>query len=335
MIYIYCKNKTSPGISVIIRNLEKSLMVHHVECMVVDDVSSLPINAEIWPYGPRNAFELINTGRPLKVCFLVDYYSLGCKNKVSFYMKKGCLGYRDLYYSALSYFRYHKKEMAIVRAYDKVVLVSQNDIDALRKNSAEDKFVLLRNGVSLDRGVKRTKSEKIRMGIISHWTKVSIDETRWFVDGVFPSLVSRYPQIKLVIAGRGNQELARKYFGNHKNVDFIGEVADLDEFFSNLDIYVATVPKGCGILNKVLDAFSYKVFTIGDPASFTGFSGLRDGYVACETKDEYIAAIEKYLSRPEMVQNYIDNAYEYICEYHDWDKNYDEFVHKNVLKNDL
>lgn len=331
MIYLYCKNKKSPGISVILNNLERFLLKHSVECELVDDITNLPEDAVIWPYGPRDSYDLIKTGRPLDLSLLVDYYSLGCKNKVLFYLKNGCWSYRDLYYSVFSYFRYHKREMAIIKAYKKVVLVSQKDIDTLKKETGEDKFVLLRNGVCLDRKIKQTSSVSLRLGIISHWTRVSVDETRWFVDGVLPKLVSRYPQLKLFIAGRGDQQLAKKYFSKQPNVEFVGEVEDLDAFFSNLDIYVATVPKGCGILNKVLDAFSYKVFTIGTPASFSGFSDLRDGYIECENTADYINAIDTYLNNPDLIQKYIENAFTFISKFHNWDANYDEFVQRNVM----
>lgn len=335
MIYLYCKNKKSPGISVILNNLGESLLRHNVESKQVDDISILPSDAVIWPYGPRESYELMATGRPLDLCLLIDYYSFGCKNKFFFYLRNGCWSYRDLYYSVFSYFRYHNREMAIIKAYKKVVLVSQKDIDALKKDTGEDKFLLLRNGVCLDRKIKQTNSVNLRLGIISHWTKVSVDETRWFVNGIFPHLESMYPNIKLIIAGKGDQELAKKYFANKSNVEFIGEVEELDTFFANLDIYVATVPKGCGVLNKVLDAFSYKVFTIGIPASFSGFSDLKDGYIECKETSDYINAIDTYLNNYDMIRNYVANAFTYISKYHNWDVNYDEFVQKNVMMRNL
>lgn len=46
-----------------------------------------------------------------------------------------------------------------------------------------------------------------------------------------------------------------------------------------IDIYVATVPKRCGILNKVLYAFSHKVLTLGAKESFTAFYELENVYL--------------------------------------------------------
>ena len=36
------------------------------------------------------------------------------------------------------------------------------------------------------------------MGINSHWQFVSIDETRWFIEDIFPSLCKKYPNIVFV-----------------------------------------------------------------------------------------------------------------------------------------
>ena len=177
------------------------------------------------------------------------------------------------------------------------------------------------------------KTKSLKLGIIAHWMFVSIDETRWFIDDVFKKLRSIYPGMELIIAGRGDEKMARHYFRG-EGVRFIGEVESLDDFFNNINIYVATVPKGCGVLNKLLDAFSYRVFSIGVEASFSAFTELKEGYLMCDTIEDYVNAIQMYRDNQEQIHRMVENAYEYISQFHtDEEKNYKEVI--DVIENML
>ena len=67
----------------------------------------------------------------------------------------------------------------------------------------------------------------------------------------------KYPQLKVIAAGRGADNTVKEYFDRNRII-FLGEVENLCDFFNSIDIYITTVRKECGILNKVLDAFIKK-----------------------------------------------------------------------------
>lgn len=328
MIFLYSKELSSPGIRVILDNLCRCLQKKGEKCDSITSLSQITSSDLIIPYGPKESYEIMKLGCPTALSLLVDYYSLGCRNKIMFYLKHGKIFYKDFLYSIYGYLKYHPIEMKVSRAYKHVALVSQNDINQLKKDVHISNCVLIRNGVNHDRNIalKSKDLDKIVLGIISHWQFVSIDETRWFIEDIMPKITKVYPNVILRIAGRGDSDKARKVFSRYPNVDFVGPVDSLDDFFNNLDIYVATVPKGCGILNKVLDAFSYKIFTIGVKESFSGIDGLENGYVECNNASDYIKAIDLYLNDKANVCQIVDNAYNHILRYHNFDSNYDEIV---------
>lgn len=328
MITIFAYELTSPGVKVIIENLASKLSCLAEEFLVTNKLEEINHGDLIIPYGPKESYEIIKLGYPTVLSLLVDYYSLGCRNKIKFYLRHGKIFYKDFLYSIYGYLKYHPIEMKVARAYKHVALVSQNDISQLQKDTSNSNCVLIRNGVNHNRCIapKTNNLDKIVLGVISNWQFVSIDETRWFIEDIMPKITKVYPNVILRIAGRGDSDKAREVFSKYPNVEFVGPVDSLDDFFNNLDIYVATVPKGCGILNKVLDAFSYKVFTIGVKESFSGIDGLENGYIECNNAADYIKSIELYLNDKAKIGQIVDNAYNHILRYHNFDNNYDEIV---------
>ena len=331
MIYIFTHNIKSPGIMVIVNKLEQKLKNDNIKCRIISSLNEAEYNDMVIPYGPRCSYEVIKSGKfRLDFSLLIDYYSIGCLNKIKFYTKRGLFNYKDFWYSIISYLRYSKREKVILNRYRNIVLVSKEDIYNIRKISDKPNYIYIPNGVDLNRNIKKNNITKktITLGIIAHWTFISIDETRWFIDTIFKDICKKYDNVKLKIAGRGNCQLAMKYWSNIPNVEFLGPVDSLDDFFNSLDIYVATVPKGCGILNKILDAFSYKVFTIGNVASFSAFRELQNGYLICESSKDYLKALDFYMHNPDLVKCYTNNAYNYVKEKHNWDINYEPLLNE-------
>lgn len=334
-VYFFTRNAKSPGVAVILNSIQRGLENRSIQSCLVDNLEEVPDGGLVVPYGTRECFEYIFVPGAKPLALLVDFYSEGCRNKIKFYLKRGKILYKDLYYSIVSYLRYHRKDIQVARTYDKVLMVSKTDVDKLSREAKDCHLVLANNCVKLKETAFRQydKTKPLKLGIIAHWMFVSIDETRWFIDDVFKKLRPVYPGIELVIAGRGDDKLANHFFRGD-GVRFIGEVDSLDDFFNEINIYVATVPKGCGVLNKLLDAFSYRVFSIGIQASFSAFTELKDGYVVCNRFEDYVKAIQMYCDDQEKVMRMVENAYEYVKRTHsDEEKNYKEVIY--IIENAL
>lgn len=328
MVKFYTENGDSPGVKAILNVLTAALNSKGINSVVVGSLSEESANDLIIPYGPKNSYiYLKSNSKSRRLALLVDYYSLGCKNKIFFYLKKGKLYYWDFWYSIISYFRYHYKEKLVAKSFDYVMLASEQDARRMSKDFKVNNIIVAGNLIGQHQIVKprNREQDKLVLGIISHWTKISVDETRWFIEDVFPKLRKKYPYLELRIAGRGDAELAKRYFCGD-GVDFVGEVSNLDEYFGTLDVYVATVPKGCGVLNKLLDSFSYKVYSIGISQSFSAFEDLQDGYVVCETVDDFENAIELYLENEERATEIVDNAYNYVRKNNSSEENYNDVI---------
>ena len=214
--------------------------------------------------------------------------------------------------------------------------VSPHDINSIKKYFRKKEFILTPNGVSipdqnflLDSKIK--KDDNIIIGTISNWNKISICEFKWFIEDYFPKLKKSFPSLKLTIAGLDKNLEAIKYFGPLDCVSFIGEIDDLNEFFSNIDIFIAAVPKGVGILNKVLDAFAHQKLVLGLSACFHAFPNNNDGSINCQTFSDFKNGINLFLNSPTTIKKITKNSFNYVKKTNDWKKNYNILV-KDILK---
>ena len=107
---------------------------------------------------------------------------------------------------------------------------------------------------------------------------------------------------------------------------YIGEVDSLDDFFKDIDIFISACPKGCGILNRVLDAFSYKTIVLGHEKSFSGFRDLKDCYLEFNDYSSFENRMDYIINNPKEIEGMIENAFNEIQKKFDWNKNYNHLI---------
>lgn len=331
-VVLYITSYISPGIEVILSHFKSALTNKGYKMTISQDIPTKGVidDCIIIPYGPKDAYTLCRMDIPFAMSFMVDYYSLGCLNWVKTYWKFGLWMDKFFVRKILQMLLNKYRESVVLKHVNNVMFVSQSDIDAMTRRFPKSNYYCLPNGVKRPPYVRFVKPDHdaIRLGILCHWTEDSLKENYWFLKKVFPKLRKKYPQLELVIAGKGASDKIKNYFNSLDGINFIGEFAELKDFFNQIDIYAATTLRGCGIMNKVLDAFAYSKPVIGTAESFSGFSSLKDGYLICKTAEEFSKVLDLYLSGNSVFQTNVKNAYEYIEKYHNWNRNYVEFVDK-------
>lgn len=324
---------TSPGVRVIIDHLKDTFKKHGIllgEEKNCDNPDSIYI-----PYGPKCAYICAKRNRKVLFDLMVDYYSLGCKNRAISIFKNGYFFSKIFWKEFLAFILYYNRERLIYNKLDDHFLVSYNDILRLKERYPHANCYYVANGCSIPSiEISKVASDKIRLGVLSNWTTGTLADVRWFIEGYLPKIKKEIPNVEFYIAGKCEQESIVEYF-NKCEAKYLGWVDSLEEYFSNLDIYVATVPKGCGVLNKVLDAFAHKTFTIGHKRAFSGFYGLENGYVSCETVSDYVRAIKLYKNQDPYVDTVINNAYQYVRTNNNWERNYEKFVSELIKDRNL
>ena len=327
-IFIYSKSIKPNGIKVITDNVIKACKRKGINCSHISSIENCKKNDIVLSYGVLESYENIKKGGRSQFSLLVDAVTLGYLNKIKFYLKVGNIFNYDFFYSIYAYFKFRPMEKYVCQNYEKIVLVSATDIEYLSKSFSvpREKFLCVPNGAYLPESIviRHKKDAKIRLGLLASWgAKQTYQESAWFVNKYFSRYSLTHPDVELVLAGRG--PFINKLRGI-PNVKIIGEVPNLKDFFGSIDAFLAVNPKGCGMLNRVLDAFAHRVPLVALNSAMTGFRDSENLYIPFSDYKSFEQAINSVVTNDKDNEEMVTKAYEYILKNNNWECNYNELV---------
>ena len=316
-VYIDPINIKFPGFSIIANR-----MVRYIpNCEIIDNLSKCNKSDWILPMGIVAGLNLLKEGGHCNTIFLVDALTLGFKSTIKFSWKYSSIFKKSCIFDVLRLIKYIPIERKIVEKYKKIIVVSSHDQKYLERKSKKANFYTVTNGVVLpSEDCIKEKQFGYTLGILHYWGCGALIEIDWFVKSYLPKLRLKYPQLKVIAAGRGADNTVKEYFDRNRII-FLGEVENLCDFFNSIDIYITTVRKECGILNKVLDAFAYKKIVLGLEHNMYPFSSIKDAYLTYHNYQECEDAIKYIANNSQEIRQKTLIAYRYVQEQHNWEKN--------------
>ena len=93
-----------------------------------------------------------------------------------------------------------------------------------------------------------------------------------------------------------------------------------------IDVFLTVNPKGCGILNRVLDAIAFEVPIVGIKASFSGFQDSAGIYTEFHDYNSFVDAMDFVSNHYEECILKAKQAVEYAKMHNDWENNYNKLV---------
>lgn len=145
----------------------------------------------------------------------------------------------------------------------------------------------------------------------------NIDAMKTFVSDVWPNVVARIPDAKLLIAGGICTVLPKL---DSDNIVTLGHVESLDEFYAKGNIVINPVNNGTGLKIKTFEGLSYGKTTIVHPHSLIGIYDKEHAplYLA-STTNEWVKALTDALSESHDLEldkqrdkEYIEQMNQYI-----------------------
>jgi glycosyltransferase involved in cell wall biosynthesis len=99
------------------------------------------------------------------------------------------------------------------------------------------------------------------------------DVLRWLADGLAAALRARCPGIRFSLAGKGMPEWVREAFRGQSDVQILGNVPDLKEFYAGISAFLNPIRTGRGMRTKLVESAAF-----GRPIVTTslGAEGLED-----------------------------------------------------------
>jgi polysaccharide biosynthesis protein PslH len=153
------------------------------------------------------------------------------------------------------------------------------------------KIITIQNGKS---NIKTNSivNESVRPGILfmTHLSGGRADESSWFIKKVWPLILYKYPNARLLLVGTPPKDLHkfRKKYNNIKHIEIFGYVDDLNDVFTQTSVAVVPTIHNSGWVNRISDYLqaSLPIVACSEPIkTINGFLPGVHGEVADSPKE--------------------------------------------------
>ena len=134
-------------------------------------------------------------------------------------------------------------------------------------------------------------SKQIQLLFVGTKFYANVNGIKWFVENVMPCIDAH-----LTIVGSGMDKLS---FPDNDNIEIHGFVHDLAPYYWSAHCVIAPIFEGSGMKTKTTEALMWGKFIIGTSEAFCGFDITDSIGMCCNTKDDFITAINNLdINRP-------------------------------------
>lgn len=214
-------------------------------------------------------------------------------------------------------------EIAVVKKFPKVVLVSNEDVTSLQAQVPSSKSLCLHtNGIDCVNMVRKDYNKNKICFVGNMRTLQNQDAVLHFLQEIFPIILSANPQAQFHIVGaeppRSILSLAEKY----KNVVVTGFVDDLTEYISDACMAVAPIRVAAGIQNKVLVAMATGIPVVLTSCISKAIPELVNGKNCMieQNPAKFASCCLSLMERPETRNSIAKEGYAMVENCYSWDE---------------
>lgn len=216
-----------------------------------------------------------------------------------------------------------KYEKHVIKTFPKVVLVSQNDIDYLKKSTGLPckNLFCCPNGVDVLKEIPRSYNKNKICFVGNMRTLQNQDAALYFAEEIFPIVKKSNPDALFFIVGAEPSEKIRNLADN-KSIFVTGFVENLESVISDSCVAAAPVRIAAGIQNKVLVAMGCGVPVVLSSLISKAIPELSDGK-NCFIKDsanDFAKSVIELMSDAELRSSISRKGYETVKENYSWNK---------------
>jgi len=190
-------------------------------------------------------------------------------------------------------------ERGIAQEADFVVAISEEEASFFREHSPMPRNVAVHPpffaGVTPARDGLTSRRD---VGFVAGWSagpeSPNADAVDWFARKILPKVRARQPGVRLRVTGADPPANVRRLVT--PAIEFVGQVANLAEFYATLRVVVVPVRYGSGVKLKTVEAVQYGVPTV---ATTVGAEGIpfddRGAVVVADDPDRFARAVAALL----------------------------------------
>jgi polysaccharide biosynthesis protein PslH len=137
----------------------------------------------------------------------------------------------------------------------------------------------------------------------------------WFTEHVFPKILSREPNTRLIITG----DDAGLPLSDNPNIQHVGHVKDIRPLVSNAWISLAPIHSGGGTRLKILEAMALGTPVVSTTKGAEGLDVISGKHVLiADTAEDFANACLELLSNQNLRTELAQNAYQLTRQKYDW-----------------
>jgi len=158
--------------------------------------------------------------------------------------------------------------------------------------------------------------------LFSGWlgTRANDDGVRFLVNEIWPLILRRYPEMRLLIVGGGASGDLKQALQGVRQVEVSGQVPDVRPYFKQASIALVPLRIGSGTRLKILEAMSQ-----GSPVVSTrkGAEGIEvldgDNILLADDPEKFAQAVSRLLADRALFDRMRATARKFVEERYDWD----------------
>ena len=223
------------------------------------------------------------------------------------------------------YNKVRRFEADFARKFDKVLLISEHDLNAIEQKKPLDNVFFSPHGVDYkfyepDKKVEKQKNTLIFTGNMNY--APNTDAIQYFYTEIFPRIQKEIPHAKLWIVG-ANTSAAVSALGEDPAVTVTGRVPDLRTYTNQAQVALAPIRIGAGLQNKVLEGMSMGMPMVVTSVANEGIKAIPDENILIgDTPERFAEQVISLLKDDELREQIGRSARQFIVEKWSWEKHF-------------
>jgi glycosyltransferase involved in cell wall biosynthesis len=232
-------------------------------------------------------------------------------------------------------------ENKLWRRFRRGVVVSDMEREIyLRLNPALD-LVVIPNGVDISHFRLSPLPINQKPTILLNGTMSyhpNVDAAEWFVETIFPSIVRRLPQAKLLIVGQNPLEQVQR-LARADQIIVTGSVPDMRDYLSQSNVVVVPLRIGGGTRLKILEAMAAGRPVVSTSIGAEGLEAQAGKHLLLGDNPNHFAAnVIEILTKPRLAESIASDARQFVENLYSWQfigeklSQYCQLVAKSTVK---
>lgn len=227
-------------------------------------------------------------------------------------------------YSTIQWIKLAAYERRLLRHYDQVIVVSDEDQAALRHLHRPAHTAIVPNGVDTDYFCRTAIACEPTASPTLVFTgsldfRPNIDAVRWFAHAVLPLVREQQPDVRFVVVGRKPAPAVCELHDG-TTIEVCGDVADVRPFIASAAVYVLPMRMGGGIRLKLLEALAMQAPMVTTQMGAVGVPELRNGehLLLADSPAESARAIVRLLGDAALCRRLGSAGRNLVQTHYDW-----------------